>query len=58
MGSRGATESDRDTPNCVVTRLEIGHIKNAVKERDPLAFITTHPLSDDGGGLIRKAAPH
>ncbi|HEY9282195.1 MAG TPA: DUF2179 domain-containing protein [Pyrinomonadaceae bacterium] len=58
MGSRGATDSDRDTPNCVVMRLEIGHIKNGVKERDPSAFITTHSLSDVEGWLIKKAAPH
>ncbi|HMJ08072.1 MAG TPA: YitT family protein [Pyrinomonadaceae bacterium] len=43
---------------CVVTRLEIGNIKNAAKEIDPNAFITTHSLSDVDGGLIKKPFLH
>jgi uncharacterized membrane-anchored protein YitT (DUF2179 family) len=58
MGGKGATDSDRDILYCVVTRLEIGHIKNTVKEIDPSAFITTHSLSDVEGGLIKKAVLH
>jgi hypothetical protein len=38
--------------------LEIGTIKAAVNEIDPIAFITTHALSDVQGGLIRKPAFH
>lgn len=58
MGSRGVADSDQDILYCVVTRLEIGNIKNVVKEIDPTAFITTHSLSDVEGGLVKKTALH
>lgn len=58
VGSRGENDSEREILYCVVTRLEIGSIKDAVKEIDPTAFITTHPLSDVDGGLIKKSALH
>src|ERR1043166_4209249 len=44
-GSSGLTESEREILYCVVTRLEIGSIKNAVTEIDPAAFITTNAIS-------------
>ena len=58
MGSQGLKDFEQDILFCVVTRLEIGSVKNAVREIDPSAFITTHSLSDVEGGLIKKAALH
>lgn len=58
MGSTGSTESDQGILYCVVTRLEIGVIKTAVKEIDPAAFVTTHTLSDVEGGLIKRNVLH
>ncbi len=58
MGSTGITESDQSILYCVVTRLEIGAIKSAVKEIDPTAFVTTHSLNDVEGGLIKKPVLH
>jgi len=56
-GGMGGTE-DQAILYCVVTRLEIGTIKTAVKDIDPNAFITTNALSDVEGGLIKKPAFH
>ncbi len=58
MGSRGEGDTERDILYCVVTRLEIGNIKNVVKEIDPTAFVTTHSLSEVEGGLIKKSGLH
>lgn len=58
MGSKGINDSGQDILYCVVTRLEIGSIKNVAREIDPTAFITTHSLSDVEGGLIKKSALH
>ena len=58
IGSHGETDSERDILYCVVTRLEIGNIKDVVKEIDPTAFVTTHSLSEVDGGLIKKPALH
>lgn len=58
MGSTGVTDERRSVLYCVVTRLEIGAIKNAVSEIDPNAFVTTHSLNDVEGGLIKKPMLH
>jgi uncharacterized membrane-anchored protein YitT (DUF2179 family) len=58
MGSKGLSNAEQEILYCVVTRLEIGSIKNVVREIDPAAFITTHSLSDVEGGLIKKPALH
>jgi uncharacterized membrane-anchored protein YitT (DUF2179 family) len=58
MGSTGESDSERDILFCVVTRLEIGNIKNVITEIDPAAFVTTHSLSDVNGGLIKKSGLH
>ena len=58
MGSTGTGTEDQAILYCVVTRLEIGTIKTAVKDIDPNAFITTNALSDVEGGLIKKPAFH
>jgi uncharacterized membrane-anchored protein YitT (DUF2179 family) len=43
---------------CVVTRLEIGRVKNVANEIDDTAFIVVHPLADAVGGLIKNTAMH
>jgi uncharacterized membrane-anchored protein YitT (DUF2179 family) len=58
QGSRGHTETDQEILYCVVTRLEIGNLKNVIHEIDPTAFVTTHSLSDVEGGLIKRAVYH
>jgi uncharacterized membrane-anchored protein YitT (DUF2179 family) len=58
MGSKGVKDSGQDILYCVVTRLEIGNIKDVVKEIDPTAFVTTHSLSDVEGGLIKRSVLH
>jgi uncharacterized membrane-anchored protein YitT (DUF2179 family) len=58
LGSTGESNIERDILYCVVTRLEIGNIKNVIKEIDPTAFVTTHSLSEVDGGLIKKPALH
>jgi len=57
-GRRGLTETEQDILYCVVTRLEIGNVKNLAKETDESAFIVTHPLSDAEGGIIKKTILH
>lgn len=58
MGSTGISDSQHEILYCVVTRLEIGSIKNVVREIDSTAFMTTHSLSDVEGGLIKRADLH
>ena len=57
-GRGGLTDTEQDILYCVVTRLEIGAVKNTVKELDKTAFIVTHPLADAEGGVIKKPALH
>lgn len=58
QGSTGLTQEEREILYCVVTRLEIGRVRNAVVEIDPTAFITTHALNDVHGGLVKKPMFH
>lgn len=58
LGSTGWNEEEREILYCVVTRLEISRIKNAVTEIDPAAFIAMHALSDVHGGLVKKPIFH
>ena len=58
LGSSGLAENEREILYCVVTRLEIGSIRNAVVEIDNSAFITTHALSDVHGGLVKRPMYH
>lgn len=57
LGTTGWSE-EREILYCVVTRLEISRIKNAVTEIDPAAFIAIHALSDVHGGLVKKPIFH
>jgi uncharacterized membrane-anchored protein YitT (DUF2179 family) len=58
MGSKGEHRVEQEILYCVVTRLEIGSIKNVVMEIDDSAFITTHSLSDVEGGLVKRMTMH
>lgn len=59
LGSTGVSEAgELEILYCVVTRLEIGSIKQVVREIDSSAFITTHSLSDVEGGLIKRTVLH
>ena len=58
MGSKGVSDLEQSILYCVVTRLEIGNVKDVVKDIDPTAFVTTHSLSDVEGGLIKRAGLH
>jgi uncharacterized membrane-anchored protein YitT (DUF2179 family) len=43
---------------CVVTRLEIGKVKQIAKEIDQNAFIALHALTGAEGGVIKRRALH
>lgn len=58
MGSTGENDTGKAILYCVVTRLEIGAIKTAVKDIDPNAFVTTHSLNDVEGGLLKRPVLH
>jgi uncharacterized membrane-anchored protein YitT (DUF2179 family) len=55
MDSKGENGLEGEILYCVVTRLEIGNIKTVIEEIDPLAFVTTHTLTEVEGGLIKKS---
>ncbi|MEK6281075.1 MAG: YitT family protein [Acidobacteriota bacterium] len=55
-GRGGLSDTEQDILFCVVTRLEIGRIKNAIHDIDPSAFIVVHPLADAEGGVIKRLA--
>ena len=57
-GRGGMTGKPMHILYCVVTRLEIGRLKNVVNEIDGTAFIVIHPLADAAGGIIKKTALH
>jgi uncharacterized membrane-anchored protein YitT (DUF2179 family) len=57
-GQRGKTGAEQDILFCVVTRLEIGRVKNVAKEVDPNAFIVINPLSDAEGGITKRHTLH
>ncbi len=57
-GRGGKSDAEQDILFCVVTRLEIGSIKNLAREIDSAAFIVVHPLSDVEGGIVKKTALH
>ena len=53
-GEGGLDRQEQNILFCVVTRLEIGRIKNAAHQIDPGAFIVVHPLAHAQGGVIKK----
>ncbi len=57
-GRGGHTGADQDILFCVVTRLEIGKVKDIVHEHDPSAFLFIYPLADAQGGVLKRTALH
>ncbi len=57
-GRGGLSDAEQDILFCVVTRLEIGKIKDVAVEIDRGAFIVIHALADVDGGVIKKTALH
>lgn len=57
-GRGGKTGKPMHILYCVVTRLEIGRVRNVVNEIDGTAFVIVHPLADATGGIIKKTALH
>ena len=57
-GRGGKTGKPMHILYCVVTRLEIGRVKNVVNEIDGTAFTVIHPLADATGGIIKKTVLH
>jgi uncharacterized membrane-anchored protein YitT (DUF2179 family) len=57
-GRGGLSDAEQDILFCVVTRLEIGKIKDVAVEIDRGAFIVIHALADVDGGVIKKTAMH
>ncbi len=55
-GYGGKSQRDQEILYCVVTRLEVGAIKDIVQELDEKAFVTIHPLSDTLGGTVKRSA--
>jgi len=45
--------AEQDILYCVVTRLEIGRVKEIVRGVDPQAFFVFHPLAGAEGGTFR-----
>jgi uncharacterized membrane-anchored protein YitT (DUF2179 family) len=57
-GYGGLTGAEQQILYCVVTRLEIGKVKAIVRAVDENAFIVSHALADDEGGVVKRAALH
>jgi uncharacterized membrane-anchored protein YitT (DUF2179 family) len=57
-GRGGKSGKEMNILYCVVTRLEIGSVKNVATETDESAFILVHPLADVVGGIIKKPSLH
>jgi uncharacterized membrane-anchored protein YitT (DUF2179 family) len=57
-GRGGLMGAEQDILLCVVTRLEIGGVKETAKEIDEAAFIIVHPISDVSGGMVKRHMLH
>jgi uncharacterized membrane-anchored protein YitT (DUF2179 family) len=57
-GHGGLSGDAQEILYCVVTRLEIGRVKQIAHEIDPRAFIVSHPLADVEGGVVKRGALH
>ena len=55
-GRGGLSGEDQEILYCVVTRLEIGKVKAIVRGFDANAFVTSHPLADVDGGVVKRLA--
>jgi uncharacterized membrane-anchored protein YitT (DUF2179 family) len=57
-GYGGLTGTEQHILYCVVTRLEIGKVKNIVREHDGQAFVVYHPLAGVDGGRVKARGVH
>ncbi len=57
-GYGGLSGQDQDVLYCVVTRLEVGRVKQIVRARDASAFVVYHTLSDVDGGVVKRSIRH
>jgi len=57
-GRGGLRDTEQDILLCVVTRLEIGRVKNVGNEIDREAFMVVHALADAQGGVVKRHALH
>ncbi|HEX8650579.1 MAG TPA: YitT family protein [Pyrinomonadaceae bacterium] len=57
-GRGGLSGTEQDILFCVVTRLEIGSVREVIRELDESAFIVVHTLSNVEGGVVKKIALH
>lgn len=57
-GRGGLSFEDQDILYCVVTRLEVGRVKNIAQGLDESAFITYHALADVQGGMVKHRGLH
>ncbi|HEX8180850.1 MAG TPA: YitT family protein, partial [Pyrinomonadaceae bacterium] len=58
QGRGGLSDAAQPILLCVVTRLEIGKVKDAATEIDRAAFIIIHPVADVSGGLVKRRMLH
>jgi uncharacterized membrane-anchored protein YitT (DUF2179 family) len=57
-GYGGLKEVDQEILYSVVTRLEIGKVKQIVEDMDPGAFVTIHSLANVDGGVRKVTAKY
>ena len=57
-GRGGKTGMEREILYCVVTRLEVGKVSSIIRELDPDAFVTIHPLAYVQGGIVKSGSAH
>lgn len=57
-GRRGSSSLEQDILCCIVTRLEIGQIKQTAHLIDESAFIYTQSISDIEGGVVKRPRLH
>ncbi len=54
FGKTGTTHDERKVLFCVVTRLEVSRLLNAIEKIDRDAFVIQHSIKDTRGGMIKK----
>jgi len=57
-GRGGLSIEEQEIVYCVVTRLEVGKVKAIARGLDQAAFITSHPLADVQGGMVKHRVLH
>jgi uncharacterized membrane-anchored protein YitT (DUF2179 family) len=57
-GRGGKSGADLDILFCVVTRLEIGKVRQIIETMDKSAFVVVYPLADAHGGVLKRSSIH